>query len=158
MISCITQYTVPAASTSQFILKEINGQTGEKIISKCKGHKAESEVRLLIGHIKVHLVDIRDYHIVDPNKYSPISKEKLVVLLKEATNLVSMDIEIEVETISKKVIQIDANVTVNDFIMNPTDEKIKPLFRELMALEGAFWLYISIRDKAQDIPLLHTSR
>lgn len=108
--------------------------------------------------IETHLVDNRDYNLADPGRYVSVPKEKIVALLKEATAVVSFDMEIEVEATSRKVIQVDHNNTVENFIYNQSDDKIKPLFRDVFSLEDTFWLYVSVRDKAQDVPFLYNSR
>lgn len=137
---------------------ELSGTEAAKLVARAAGHKAEAEVRLLVAALQGLLVDKRDYHMTDRAKFAGVPKEKLLALLREATSTTTLDLEIEVEAVSKKVIQVDASLTVNDFIMNPTDEKIKPLFREVSSLEGAFWLFVSVKGTAQEMALLHHSR
>ena len=151
-------YLAPAQATVQGLLAALSGPLPGKIAAKAKDVKLEADLRQYTLAIVNHLVDIRDYHLTDPQRFTPVPKEKLISLLKESPSSVSLDLDLEIDTISRKVLQVDSSHLINEFVLNPTDDKIKPMFREVAAQEGAFWLYVVIRDKVQDVPLLHCSR
>jgi len=128
------------------------------ILKASTGSGVEQEMSHHLRSFCSNLVDNYDYHLSPPEKYAEINREKTLSYFKDISNTVSVDVEIETEVISTKVIQIQEDVPVFEFVNNLIQKKFPQTFREVISLVDSLWLFISINSSEEDIPLYHNSR
>lgn len=155
LLAFLTNFLAPSKVTIIETLRSLQGPVSSAIVAR----KEEVSDSLMLAALSVvHLVDVHDYHLAYVDRYSHISTEKAVALLAGDQSSVALDIRIELDTVSSKVIQVRNETSVNDLISTAADDKLRSLFREVNQQEGAFWMYIAVKDKDEDIPLLASSR
>ena len=68
-------------------------------------------------------MDVHDYHLKATSLFSDIPREKTIALFKDITNSVSVDLFIEADVQSLKVVQVEDDLTVGQFVTNVINKK-----------------------------------
>lgn len=103
-----------------------------------------------------NLLDVYDYNLRAPNKFQFIPKEKTISIFKDVTNSVSLDIEIEGEVISMKVLQVPQQSTMAE-LYTQVLARFQSNFKDFNNLVDSMWFCIHIRDEREDVHLLQYS-
>ena len=92
------------------------------------------------------------------DRFEDISKEKIVSYFKDTSNTVSLDLFIEADVTTSKVVQIHQDVPVNELVTNLVQKKFPQTFREINSIVDSLWLFVSINHVDEDIPMCQSSR
>jgi hypothetical protein len=151
----VANLVVPAKATIIETLSSLQGKTALALVSNPENTQ---DLMILTALTVVCLIDDHDYHLVQSDHYSPVSRDGLVSLLSGNHISVGLDIRIDLDNISRKVIQVKNETTVGEFVVSQTDDKLRHQFRDVAQQEGVFWLFICVNGRDQDLPLMGTSR
>lgn len=100
-------------------------------------------------------MDKYDYRLEYPQTFSDIPPEKIMSLLKDTTNTVSLDIDMLVEGESRKVVQVDQSIPVNDLLYKIVPSVFSSTFKDIPpSLLESLWLFIDIKGLPCNLPLL----
>jgi hypothetical protein len=158
LLSYLSNFVVLEESMNLYVLEIFSSKFRSNILKSAAGSGVEQEMNHHLRSFCSNMVDNYDYHLSPPDKYAEINREKTLSYFKDISNTVSVDVDIETEVLSTKVIQIQEDVPVFEFVNNLVQKKFPQTFREVISLVDSLWLFISINAADEDVPLYHNSR
>ena len=158
-MSYLSNYVVAEHHVNLYIIEVFSKSIKPRI---SKALSSSNAVDLEITHhsklFLQNLVDCYDYHLQPADRFEDISKEKIVSYFKDTSNTVSLDLFIEADVTTSKVVQIHQDVPVNELVTNLVQKKFPQTFREINSIVDSLWLFVSINHVDEDIPMCQSSR
>lgn len=156
VLTFLTNFVVVTKRMALFLVEWFCSKLKALAVKLATKTPFEEEVTHHARFFVSNLLDIYDYSIRPPTKYQFIPKEKTISIFKDITNSVSLDIEIEGETIGMKVLQVSQQLTVAE-LYTQVLSKFQGSFKDFNSLTDAFWFCIHIRDEREDVQVLQYS-
>lgn len=157
LLNYLSNFIIADKKIVLYALEVYQSHLKEKVMAVVKDTAYENEISHHSRFFVANLYDTYEYHLAPKELFEEVPTEKSIAIFKDITNTVSLDLEIEVDYYSTKIIQVQQDLTVDDLVTSLAPKRFPQVFREVSTLSDSFWLYIAVANTDQDIPLLYNS-